>query len=244
MLVVDKKGVIQWKQVQNLMESDFILQRQDITEVTQNQESLCTFSYGNIIMDQNQKDMIYTILTELKPIIELKTLNLSNTDYTATAIIKKSEGAKKDIKYVIDVKENCHLQNNIGTKEEDTSKDLVKNVYCKPVKILSLRKEEMQEDENITVYNLAVQDNNFYDVENIGIVHNCQKPQALLEHLVWLSDADREGNVIGDFFAGSGSLLRAVNKADVILCDMNQEYFDKFFDTYITDERVCHCKKK
>ena len=102
----------------------------------------------------------------------------------------------------------------------------------------------MQEDENITVYNLAVQDNNFYDVENIGIVHNCQKPQALLEHLVWLSDADREGNVIGDFFAGSGSLLRAVNKADVILCDMNQEYFDKFFDTYITDERVCHCKKK
>ena len=76
------------------------------------------------------------------------------------------------------------------------------------------------------------------------LLHPTQKPQALLEHLVWLSDADREGNVIGDFFAGSGSLLRAVNKADVILCDMNQEYFDKFFDTYITDERVCHCKKK
>ena len=241
-LVVDKKGVIQWKQVQNLMESDFILQRQDITEVTQNQESLCTFSYGNIITDQNQKDMIYTILTELKPIIELKTLNLSNMDYTATAIIKKSEGAKKDIKYVIDVKENCHLQNNIGTKEEDTSKDLVKNVYCKPVKILSLRKEEMQEDENITVYNLAVQDNNFYDVENIGIVHNCQKPRKLLEHLVWLSDTDHEGYVIGDFFAGSGSLLRAVNQADVILCDMNREYYDKFFDVYVTDERVYKCK--
>ena len=242
-LVVDKKGVIQWKQVQNLMESDFILQRQDITEVTQNQESLCTFSYGNIITDQNQKDMIYTILTELKPIIELKTLNLSNTDYTATAIIKKPEGAKKDIKYVIDVKENCHLQNNIGTKEEDTSKDLVKNVYCKPVKILSLRKEEMQEDENITVYNLAVQDNNFYDVENIGIVHNCQKPKALLEHLVWLSDADHEGNVIGDFFAGSGSLLRAVDKADVILCDQNDEYYDKFFDINVKDERVYRCEK-
>ena len=243
-VVVDKEGVIQWKQVQNLMESDFILQRQDITEVTQNQESLCTFSYGNIIMDQNQKDMIYTILTELKPIIELKTLNLSNTDYTATAIIKKLEGVKKDIKYVIDVKENCHLQNNIGTKEEDTSKDLVKNVYCKPVKILSLRKEEMQEDENITVYNLAVQDNNFYDVENIGIVHNCQKPRKLLEHLVWLSDADKEGCVIGDFFAGSGSLLRAVNQADVILCDMNDEYYDKFFDTYVTDMRVYKCEKE
>lgn len=242
-LVIDKKGVIQWKQVQNLMESDFILQRQDITEVTQNQESLCTFSYGNIITDQNQKDLIFTILMELKPIMELKTSNLSNTDYTATAIIKKLEGAKKDSKYVIDVKESYHLQNNIGTREEDTSKGLVRSVYCKPVKILSLRKEEIQEDENIDVYNLSVKNNNFYDVENIGIVHNCQKPQALLEHLVWLSDADHEGNIIGDFFAGSGSLLRAVNKADVILCDQNDEYYDKFFDINVTDERVYKCKK-
>lgn len=241
-LVVNKKGVIQWEQVQNLTELDFILQRQDITEVTQNQENLCMFSYGNIITDQNQKDLIYTILTELKPIIELKTLNLSNTDYTATAIIKKLEGAKKDSKYVIDVKESYHLQNNIGTREEDTSKDLVKNVYCKPVKILSLRKEEMQEDENVDVYNLSVKNNNFYDVENIGIVHNCQKPRKLLEHLVWLSDTDYEGCVIGDFFAGSGSLLRAVNKADVILCDMNREYYDKFFDIYVTDSRVHTCE--
>ena len=75
------------------------------------------------------------------------------------------------------------------------------------------------------------------------LCHNCQKPQALLEHLVWLSDADHEGNVIGDFFAGSGSLLRAVNKADVILCDQNDEYYDKFFDVNVTDERVYKCKK-
>ena len=100
----------------------------------------------------------------------------------------------------------------------------------------------MQEDENLDVYNLAVQNNNFYDVKNIGIVHNCQKPQALLEHLVWLSDSDHDGYVIGDFFAGSGSLLRAVNNADVILCDMNREYYDKFFDIYVTDPRVYSCK--
>ena len=74
------------------------------------------------------------------------------------------------------------------------------------------------------------------------LCHVTQKPQALLEHLVWLSNADHEGNVIGDFFAGSGSLLRAVNKADVILCDKNREYYDKFFDTYVTDPRVYTCK--
>ena len=100
----------------------------------------------------------------------------------------------------------------------------------------------MQEDESVDVYNLAVKNNNFYDVQNIGIVHNCQKPRALLEHLVWLSDADHEGYVIGDFFAGSGSLLRAVNNADVILCDMNREYYDKFFDVYVTDPRVYTCE--
>lgn len=72
--------------------------------------------------------------------------------------------------------------------------------------------------------------------------HPCQKPRKLLEHLVWLSDADQPGNVIGDFFAGSGSLLRAVNQADVILCDKNREYYDKFFDTYVTDPRVYKCK--
>ena len=75
------------------------------------------------------------------------------------------------------------------------------------------------------------------------LCHPCQKPQALLEHLVWLSDADHPGNVIGDFFAGSGSLLRAVNNADVILCDQNDEYYDKFFDVYVTDERVYKCEK-
>jgi DNA modification methylase len=74
------------------------------------------------------------------------------------------------------------------------------------------------------------------------LCHPTQKPRALLEHLVWLSDADHEGNVIGDFFAGSGSLLRAVNKADVILCDMNREYYDKFFDINVTDPRVYTCK--
>ena len=75
------------------------------------------------------------------------------------------------------------------------------------------------------------------------LTHPCQKPKALLEHLVWLSDADHEGNVIGDFFAGSGSLLRAVDKADVILCDMNDEYYDKFFDINVRDERVYRCEK-
>ena len=75
------------------------------------------------------------------------------------------------------------------------------------------------------------------------LTHPCQKPKALLEHLVWLSDADHEGNVIGDFFAGSGSLLRAVDKADVILCDMNDEYYDKFFDINVKDERVYRCEK-
>lgn len=74
------------------------------------------------------------------------------------------------------------------------------------------------------------------------LCHVTQKPRALLEHLVWLSDADQEGNIIGDFFAGSGGLLRAVNKADVILCDMNREYYDKFFDIYVTDPRVYTCK--
>jgi DNA modification methylase len=73
--------------------------------------------------------------------------------------------------------------------------------------------------------------------------HPCQKPRKLLEHLVWLADADHEGYVIGDFFAGSGGILRAVNKADVILCDKNDEYYDKFFDIYVADERVYRCKK-
>lgn len=76
------------------------------------------------------------------------------------------------------------------------------------------------------------------------LTHPCQKPRELLEHLVWLSDTDHEGCVIGDFFAGSGSLLRAVHKADVLLCDLNDEYYDKFFDTYVTDERVYRCAKK
>ena len=74
------------------------------------------------------------------------------------------------------------------------------------------------------------------------LCHNCQKPRGLLEHLVWLSNADHKGYIIGDFFAGSGSLLRAVNKADVILCDMNREYYDKFFDIYVSDPRVHTCK--
>jgi DNA modification methylase len=74
------------------------------------------------------------------------------------------------------------------------------------------------------------------------LCHPSQKPRELLEHLVWLSDKDHEGYVIGDFFAGSGSLLRAVNNADVILCDQNREYYDKFFDTYVTDPRVYTCK--
>ena len=237
-LTINKKGVIRWKKVQNLTESDFILQRQDTTEVTQNRENLCTFLFGNTITDQNQKDMIYTILMESKPIIELKTSNLSSMDYTAYITIEQ----KKDTNYVVNVNENFQQQMNIGTEVENTYKDHIKSVYCKPVKILNLKKEEMQEDESIDVYNLAVKNNNFYDVQNIGIVHNCQKPRKLLEHLVWLSGADCEGNVIGDFFAGSGSLLRAVNKADVILCDMNREYYDKFFDTYVTDPRVYICK--
>lgn len=74
------------------------------------------------------------------------------------------------------------------------------------------------------------------------LCHNCQKPRELLEHLVWLSNCDHEDYLIGDFFAGSGSLLRAVNKADVILCDKNREYYDKFFDIYVTDPRVYNCK--
>lgn len=76
------------------------------------------------------------------------------------------------------------------------------------------------------------------------LCHPTQKGKELLEHLVWLSGADQEGCVIGDFFAGSGSLLRAVNNADVILCDINCEYYDKFFDVYVTDERVYKCEKR
>ena len=242
-LVINKQGVIQWKEVQKLNTQDLLLQKQDITEETKNQENLNTYLSGNNIMDQNQKDMIFTILTELKPIIELKTLNLSNMDYTATITIKKLEDVKKGLKYVIDAVENYPLQMNIGIKVEDIIKDLVNNVYCSPVKIKNIMKKEMREDENLDVYNLAVENNNFYDVKNIGIVHNCQKPRKLLEHLVWLSDCDQEGYVIGDFFAGSGSLLRAVHKADVILCDKNSEYYDKFFDIYVSDEHIYTCKK-
>jgi hypothetical protein len=143
-LVVDRKGVIQWKLVENLTELDLVLQKQDITEVQQDQENLCTYLSGNTTMDQNLKDMTYTILTELKPIIELKTLNLSNMDYTATAIIKKSEDVEKGSKYVIDVNENCHSQMNFGIKDEDIIKDPVKSVRCKPVKIQSITKKEME----------------------------------------------------------------------------------------------------
>lgn len=241
-LVVDEKGVIQWKTVSNLMDTDLVLQRQDITGEQLSLECSYMSISGKNITEKNQKDMTYTMLTDVKPIIELKTLNLSNMDYTANIIIKKSEDAEKDIKYVIDVVENCHSQMSTGIKVEDIIKDRAENVYCTPVKILNIEKEEMKEDESVDVYNLSVQNNNFYDVETIGIVHNCQKPQGLLEHLVWLSDADHPGNVIGDFFAGSGSLLRAVNKADVILCDMNREYYDKFFDTYVTDPKVYTCE--
>lgn len=76
------------------------------------------------------------------------------------------------------------------------------------------------------------------------LAHPTQKPKKLLEHLVWLSNADQIGNTIGDFFAGSGSILRAIDKADVLLCDINQEYYDKFFDVYVTDPRVYICKMK
>lgn len=237
-LTISKEGIIQWKQVQNMADTDLVLQRQDISEKQHIQENLCTYLCGKNIMDQNQKDTTYTILTELKPIIELKTSNLSSMNYTAYVTIEQ----KEDTKYVVNVKENFQQQMNIGTEAEDIYKVHVKNVYCKPVKILNLKKEKIQEDESIDVYNLAVKNNNFYDVQNIGIVHNCQKSRKLLEHLVWLSDADHEGKVIGDFFAGSGSLLRAVNNADVILCDMNREYYDKFFDTYVTDPRVYTCE--
>ena len=237
-LVVTEKGEILWKKISKLHTKDLLLQRQDIIEVTNNQENLNMYLSGKNIMDQNQKDMIYTILTELKPIIELKTSNLSSTDYTAYITIER----QVDLSYAVNVNESYQLQMNIGIEDEDICKDLVKSVYCKPVKILNLRKKEMQEGENIDVYNLSIKNNNFYDVENIGIVHNCQKPRALLEKLVWLADADHEGYVIGDFFAGSGSLLRAVNNADVVLCDKNREYYDKFFDTYVTDPRVYTCK--
>lgn len=243
-LVIDEKGTIQWKQVSNMTDTDLVLQKQDITEKQQNQEHFYISISGKNLMVLSQKDMIYTILTEERPIIELKTSNLSNMDYTANIITKKLEVAHQDTKFVIDVVENYNLQMNTGIRGEDTTKDRVKSVYCRPVKIKNIKKKEMQEDENLDVYNLAVQNNNFYDVENIGIVHNCQKPQGLLEHLVWLSGADKEGNTIGDFFAGSGSLLRAVNKADVILCDQNDEYYDKFFDVYVKDERVYKCKKE
>lgn len=241
-LTINRKGVIQWKPINELSSEDLLLQKQDIGEEMTDQESLNTYLFGKNITDQNLVDMTYITLTELKPIIELKTLNLSNMDYTATVIIKKQEDVKKDIKYVINVDENYHSQINIGIKDEDTTKDRVKSVYCKPVKIVNLRKKEMREEESLDVYNLAVENNNFYDVENIGIVHNCQKPRKLLEHLVWLADVDYDGYVVGDFFAGSGSLLRAVNKADVLLCDMNREYYDKFFDIYVSDPRVYTCK--
>lgn len=91
-----------------------------------------------------------------------------------------------------------------------------------------------------SVLNFAKPQGNYKDDK---LAHPCQKPRKLLEHLVWLSDTDHDGYVIGDFFAGSGSILRAVNKADVLLCDMNDEYYDKFFDVYVTDERVYKCEK-
>lgn len=91
-----------------------------------------------------------------------------------------------------------------------------------------------------SVLNFAKPQGNYKDDK---LAHPCQKSRKLLEHLVWLSDADHEGHVIGDFFAGSGSLLRAVNQADVLLCDMNCEYYDKFFDIYVTDPRVYKCER-
>lgn len=91
-----------------------------------------------------------------------------------------------------------------------------------------------------SILNFAKPQGNYKDDK---LAHPCQKPRKLLEHLVWLADVDYDGYVVGDFFAGSGSLLRAVNKADVILCDLNDEYYDKFFDVYVTDERIYKCKK-
>lgn len=91
-----------------------------------------------------------------------------------------------------------------------------------------------------SILNFAKPQGNYKDDK---LAHPCQKPRKLLEHLVWLADVDYDGYVVGDFFAGSGSLLRAVNRADVILCDLNDEYYDKFFDVYVTDERIYKCKK-
>lgn len=90
-----------------------------------------------------------------------------------------------------------------------------------------------------SVFNFAKPQGNYVQDK---LVHLCQKPKGLLEHLVWLSGADRKNNVIVDFFAGSGSLLRAVDQADVLLCDINNDYFEKFFDIYKTDDRVKYCK--
>lgn len=91
-----------------------------------------------------------------------------------------------------------------------------------------------------SVLNFAKPQGNYKDDK---LAHPCQKPRKLLEHLVWLADVDYDGYVVGDFFAGSGSLLRAVNRADVILCDLNDEYYDKFFDIYVSDERIYKCEK-
>lgn len=90
-----------------------------------------------------------------------------------------------------------------------------------------------------SVFNFAKPQGNYVKDK---LVHLCQKPKGLLEHLVWLSDADYKDNVIVDFFAGSGSLLRAVDQADVLLCDVNSDYFEKFFDIYKSDDRVKNCK--
>lgn len=92
-----------------------------------------------------------------------------------------------------------------------------------------------------SVFNFAKPQGNYVKDK---LIHLCQKPKGLLEHLVWLSDADRDGNVIMDFFAGSGSLLRAVDRADVLLCDINRSYYDKFFEIYKADNRVGICKIK
>lgn len=55
--------------------------------------------------------------------------------------------------------------------------------------------------------------------------HPCEKPAALLEHII--ASSSREGDLVGDFFMGSGSTLKAAKKLNrkAIGVELEEETF-------------------